>query len=669
MVAGYRAVAWVISRLPPAIPRVVLGRAAQLSYLLWPSKRRWSNANFGHVLGLSPRHPRVWLTALKAYGLYGRYVVELARLPRLARERADELVRGSDLDEIHEIWHASEGGLIFTLGHVGNAEAVAAGVASRGWPISVVADDSSFPGLFEEFRRTREQWGVHVIPWRNLREIYAVLRRREMLALLIDWGYRADGIPVKLFDAWTTLPAGPATLAAKTGSRILPVTIRRNPDGWTFSVTWAAPISVASSNPADLQRATQAIADAFADSVGAEPSQWYSFKPVWPADPDERRALAGRAAQMLASEPDPGPEVAAAPEAGPDVEAVARPSVVAPMSESATVTATPEAPLGTLRQRVRVRLIAAAARLLIVLPEGPVNLLGDLIGDIWYRAAPDRTARARRNFRRVAEHMVVRNLGGQQTRAAATDDRALERLVRSASRHAVRYYIDMARLPGRSAADLERRLVVETPDSVEDAFGVPGPMVFVSMHFGAVEYPALFAVARTGRHVTAPMETLGDPALQAWIESTRGSVGVDIVTLRDARRALSEALDLGRVVGMVTDRNVAGGTVDVPFFGATAPLPMGPGLLAMERGLPIWVAAVRRAQGGRYRGQLRRVDIPTAGTRRARLAAAMTGVAAAMEESIAEAPEQWWSAFSPVWPDLDPEARTGTGKLEQDAPR
>lgn len=254
MVAGYRAVAWVISRLPPAIPRVVLGRAAQLSYLLWPSKRRWSNANFGHVLGLSPRHPRVWLTALKAYGLYGRYVVELARLPRLARERADELVRGSDLDEIHEIWHASEGGLIFTLGHVGNAEAVAAGVASRGWPISVVADDSSFPGLFEEFRRTREQWGVHVIPWRNLREIYAVLRRREMLALLIDWGYRADGIPVKLFDAWTTLPAGPATLAAKTGSRILPVTIRRNPDGWTFSVTWAAPISVASSNPADLDR-------------------------------------------------------------------------------------------------------------------------------------------------------------------------------------------------------------------------------------------------------------------------------------------------------------------------------------------------------------------------------------------------------------------------------
>ena len=299
VVAGYKAFAWLISHLPPAIPRVILARGAQLSYILWPTKRRWSNANFGHVLGLPPGHPRVRMTALRAYALYGRYVVELARLPQLASEHADRLVPGADLDAIHRIWEESAGGLIFTLGHLGNAEAVAAGVASRGWPINVVADDSSFPGLFEEFRRTREQWGVHVIPWRNLREIYTVLRRREMLALLVDWGYRDDGIPVKLFDAWTTLPAGPATLAAKTGSRILPITLHRD-DDQTFSITWADPIEVTSADPASLQQATQAMADAFAASVAPAPEQWYSFKPIWPLDPAEGDALAAKAARMLA---------------------------------------------------------------------------------------------------------------------------------------------------------------------------------------------------------------------------------------------------------------------------------------------------------------------------------------------------------------------------------
>lgn len=318
----------------------------------------------------------------------------------------------------------------------------------------------------------------------------------------------------------------------------------------------------------------------------------------------------------------------------------------------------------TIRQRLRATVVAAAARLLIALPERPVNALGEAAGELWYRLAPARAERARRNLRRVAEHLVARDLGGARIRAAATHDRALERAVRSAFRHAVRYYLDMARLPGRSAADLERRLIVETPETVEEAFGVPGPLLFVAMHFGAVEYPALFAVARTGRHVTAPMETLGDPALQAWLVRTRGSVGVDIVTLREARRALTGVLAAGGTVGLVADRNVAGGTVDVPFFGATAPLPMGPGLLAIEHDLPIWVAAVRRTPDGRYRGQLRRVDLPAEGTRRARLTAAMTRVAAAMEEAIAEAPEQWWSVFSPVWPDLDPDAREGTGRLE-----
>jgi len=33
-------------------------------------------------------------------------------------------------------------------------------------------------------------------------------------------------------------------------------------------------------------------------------------------------------------------------------------------------------------------------------------------------------------------------------------------------------------------------------------------------------------------------------------------------------------------------------------------------------------------------------------------------------EAIADAPEQWWSLLAPIWPDLDPRAATGTGRLE-----
>jgi len=136
--------------------------------------------------------------------------------------------------------------------------------------------------------------------------MFGVLRRREMLGLLVDWGYRSDGIPVRMFDAWTTLPAGPATLAAKTGSHILPVWIHRLPSG-TFGVFWGAPIVVASNDPAELQRASQQLADAMAGAIRAAPHQWYSFKPLWPAGDAEAADLERRARAMQAGRPDPGP--------------------------------------------------------------------------------------------------------------------------------------------------------------------------------------------------------------------------------------------------------------------------------------------------------------------------------------------------------------------------
>jgi phosphatidylinositol dimannoside acyltransferase len=300
-VLGYRGTATLLARVPPPLSRAVIGTAAQGSYLAWATKRRYSNVNFSHVLGLPPGHPKVRRLALRAYRAYARYLVELMRLPSRPVEELAAAVEATGVDEVAAAWRASGGPLIVTLAHIGNNEAVAAGLAARGYPVSAVADDSAFPELFEHLRRQRETWGVRLIPWRNLRDIFAVLRRGEILALLLDWGYRRDGIPVRLFDAWTTLPAGPATLAAKTGATIVPLGIRRLADG-RFRLELDAPITVASTDPAELQRATQAMAVSLERTIAAAPDQWYSFKPVWPMDPAEQDALAARAAAMLAGD-------------------------------------------------------------------------------------------------------------------------------------------------------------------------------------------------------------------------------------------------------------------------------------------------------------------------------------------------------------------------------
>ncbi len=247
-VIGYRSASAVLAYVPPAISRAVIGGVSQLSYLAWPAKRRSSNINFGHVLGLPPSDPRVARMALRAYREYARYMVELMRLPSRPMEELADGIEGDGVDLIVGGWEGSGRPMIVIAGHVGNNEAVAAAIASRGLPANVVADDSSFPEIFEILRQQRESWGVHIIPWRNLRELFTVLRRNEIVALLVDWGYRSDGIPVQLFGSWTTLPAGPATLAAKTGAIIAPMAIRRTKGG-RFRIEAPESFTVPSSDP------------------------------------------------------------------------------------------------------------------------------------------------------------------------------------------------------------------------------------------------------------------------------------------------------------------------------------------------------------------------------------------------------------------------------------
>ena len=299
-VYAYRVGAWLIGHVPAPLARGLIRSVLVGSYLLWPAKRGIVNANFAHVLGRPVGDPDVRSRALAAYRTYARYIVELMRLPRMTNDETAALVDTSNLMPLEAWWKTAGRGLILTTAHIGNLEGVARGIARHGWPIAALADDTSFPELFAHLRRQRESWGVSLIPWRNIRDIYGVLRRHEVLTLLVDWGYRSDGIPVRLFGSWTTLPAGPAALAAKTGAAIVHIAIRRAPDNRRYLVTYSDFIEVASSSPAEIARATQRIADELEKTIADAPDQWYSFKPLWPASETERTELAARAAAMLA---------------------------------------------------------------------------------------------------------------------------------------------------------------------------------------------------------------------------------------------------------------------------------------------------------------------------------------------------------------------------------
>lgn len=298
---GYRAAEVALSALPR---RVVMPGAVALSngaYDLSGPKGAVVRANMAQALGLPIDDPRVSRAARRAFQNFGRYLAEVMRLPALDPVEARRRVTFHGWEQLAAAQGSEGKGLLICAVHVGAMDLLAPAIMVEGEKVSVVGDDTTYGRLYEHLAAVRASFGVQVIGWRNLRRLYKVLQGGGNLALLCDGAYRPGDVPVELLGAPTTFPAGPAVISARTGAAILPVGARRTADdgleAWGYPV-----IRATSTEPAEVYRATQALADALGQVIAGDPGQWYMFRPVWPQTDADRAAAAVALARARAGE-------------------------------------------------------------------------------------------------------------------------------------------------------------------------------------------------------------------------------------------------------------------------------------------------------------------------------------------------------------------------------
>jgi KDO2-lipid IV(A) lauroyltransferase len=269
----------------------------------------------------------------------------------------------------------------------------------------------------------------------------------------------------------------------------------------------------------------------------------------------------------------------------------------------------------------------------------------------------ERRTLVRANLARVCSYLDANGMGSPAARRAARDPRALDRLVRRAFGHYVRAYLDTALAHRYTPELVDRRLTLEDPEALErmlSAIEDPAShgLILIALHFGSIELAGMWINNRAGLPMTVPMETIPDAALQTYLERGRRMAGLRLVPAENAARELQGALRRREGVAIVADRPLDKPGRLIPLFGVPAPLPAGAALLASESGATVMVAAARRDGWQRYRGRVAPITIPTSGTRRERVAAIMAAQVGAFEGLIADAPEQWWTIFFPIWPDI-----------------
>ena len=209
---------------------------------------------------------------------YARYWCEAFRLPVIT---PGMLVARTETVEEHLLREAvaAPTGTIMALPHTGNWDAAGAWCSATGVPFTTVAERLKPEAVYEQFVAFRESLGMEVLPLTGgERPPYDVLVERleagRTLCLLGDRDLTPRGVPVSFFGATTRMPAGPASLALRTGARLLPVTLTFTPGGWRIRFHPYV-------EHTDVGAMTQAMADAFAAGIADQPADWHMLQTLW----------------------------------------------------------------------------------------------------------------------------------------------------------------------------------------------------------------------------------------------------------------------------------------------------------------------------------------------------------------------------------------------------
>ena len=226
---------------------------------------------------------------------YARYWYEVFRMPVMD---PDEVVARHDFPGLERLQKVlAEGkGAILALTHSGNWDAAGLWLTRQGVPFTTVAERLEPADLFRQFVEFRESLGMEVLPTGGKpvpgeRPVLDVLEERvragRCLCLLADRDMSKAGIAVRFGPGVTSMPAGPALLAVRTGCAILPTPLWYPDDGsrgWCGEIQEPLPVPTQGTEQERVAVLTQRLADVFAANVQAHPEDWHMLARFWRDD-------------------------------------------------------------------------------------------------------------------------------------------------------------------------------------------------------------------------------------------------------------------------------------------------------------------------------------------------------------------------------------------------
>jgi len=290
-VTGYQ-LASLIARIAPT--SVLTGAASGVGGSLARAMKQNRSMVMRHLQRVDPSlsGKRLQVATQKAFVSYTRYYLETFRLPSLTRQQIADGHHVEGFEYIED--SAAKGkGTILALPHMGGWEWSGRWLIDQGYQLTAVVERLENTALFEWFVELRSRYGVNVIALTDDAGIAVAkaLRDNHVVSLLCDRDIPKDGkrtgVQVQFFGETTTVPAGPAFFALRTGAELLPMATFFTPGANGHKSVIRPPLVVErqGSLREDVARITQLLTTEIENLIREAPEQWHLFQPNWPSDP------------------------------------------------------------------------------------------------------------------------------------------------------------------------------------------------------------------------------------------------------------------------------------------------------------------------------------------------------------------------------------------------
>ncbi|MPZ22146.1 MAG: hypothetical protein GEU28_01050 [Dehalococcoidia bacterium] len=216
------------------------------------------------------------------YRNYARLWADFVRFPTLAPAQLRAKLVSDRWPWLHEVLDRGKG-CIFVTVHMGNWDLAGGGTSRLGYPFYVIAERFANPWIDRLVVETRKALGVGVVYEDRPIEAFRVLRRNQILALMLDVP-DPGGVEVSLFGEPARLPAGPARISLRSGAGIIPLVFhKKRGHADTIFTEVAAPIYPQGTHDdaAGVRELTQRVVDSLEPMIRHHYDQWYVFRPLW----------------------------------------------------------------------------------------------------------------------------------------------------------------------------------------------------------------------------------------------------------------------------------------------------------------------------------------------------------------------------------------------------